>query len=184
VLLLPAGIGWMAPPVFSDPPVGLYAWPFWWPLPGWFGDGGDWRTGLAVALAGAAAGAIILRVVRTIFSTGLGIEALGLGDADLMMMAGAFLGWQPVVVAFFIAPLPALVFALVLRLGWGEEAIPFGPSLGLALMLTCLHWTTFGPAIQILAWNGPFLLLLAGAGAVLMFVSGVVARLFRWLRGS
>lgn len=183
-LLFPAGPNWTAPAAYREPPLGLYSWPFWWPLPEGFGDGGNWQTGLAVALLGAAAGAILLRLVRMIFTAGLGIEALGLGDADLMMMAGAFLGWQPVVVAFFIAPLPALVFALVLRLGWGEQAIPFGPSLALALMLTCLHWTTFGPAVAPMAWNGTLLLLMAGVGAVLMFVSGFIARLFRWLRGA
>ena len=53
----------------------------------------------------------MLRAVRFLFSTGLGVEALGLGDADLMMMAGSFLGWQPLIVAFFLSVLPGLLFA-------------------------------------------------------------------------
>lgn len=183
-VLAPAGRTWIEQTILSQPSIGLYPWPFWWPLPEWFGLGGDWQTGLAVALVGALAGTILLRLVRFIFSTGLGVESLGLGDADLMMMAGAFLGWQPVVVAFFIAPVPALVFAVVLLVGWREIAIPFGPSLGLALMVVCLNWATIGPAIHILAWHAPFLLMLTGVGAVLMLVGSLVARAFRWLRGA
>jgi Flp pilus assembly protein protease CpaA len=69
--------------------------------------------GLATGVVGLLAGTVMLRVVRFVFTTGLGVEALGLGDADLMMMAGAFLGWQPLVVAFFISVGPGLFFALV-----------------------------------------------------------------------
>jgi len=185
-MLFPAGPGWLEAAMHRQPPMGLYPWPFWWPLPDGLGlaDGGNWQTGLAVALVGALGGALLVRVVRFIFSTGLGVEALGLGDADLMMMAGAFLGWQPVVVAFFIAPLPALVFAVVLLVGWREVAIPFGPALALALLVVCLHWLSIAPAIQILAWSGPFLTIMVVAGVVLMFVGSLIARLFRWLRGA
>ena len=82
---------------------GLYPWPFWGPLPDGFAAGGNWQTGLATGIAGALVGTFLLRGVRFVFSSGIGKEALGMGDADLMMMAGGFLGWQPVVIAFFVA---------------------------------------------------------------------------------
>jgi leader peptidase (prepilin peptidase)/N-methyltransferase len=94
------------------PPMGLYPWPLWWPLPAWLPPG-SWQLGLATGLVGLLVGTLMLRAVRFLFSTGLGVEALGLGDADLMMMAGSFLGWQPVIVAFFISVLPGLLFAVV-----------------------------------------------------------------------
>lgn len=94
--------------LWEAPPMGLWPWPFWWPLPEWLGIGGDWLTGLLTALIGLLAGTLMMRAIRWVFSTGLGVEALGLGDADLMMMAGAFLGWQPVVFAFFISPFVAI----------------------------------------------------------------------------
>ena len=76
-------------------PEGVYPWPVWGPLPDWLW-GHRWALGLLTGLAGAAAGMILLRAIKFMFERGLGKEALGLGDADLMMMAGAFLGWQPV----------------------------------------------------------------------------------------
>ena len=30
----------------------------------------------------------------------------------MMMMAGAFVGWQPVVLAFFVSVFPGLIFAV------------------------------------------------------------------------
>src|SRR5262249_3386012 len=80
------------------PRPGFYAWPVWGPLPGWLPPG-SWQLGLATGLAGAAAGSLLVRGVRFLAGQALGKEAMGMGDADLMMMAGAFLGWQIVVVA-------------------------------------------------------------------------------------
>ena len=43
----------------------------------------------ATGVVGALVGTFLLRAIGFVFSTGLGKEALGLGDADLMMMAGS-----------------------------------------------------------------------------------------------
>src|SRR5262249_4997518 len=88
---------------------GIYAWPPRGPLPEGLAPGGNWPTGLGTGLAGALVGTFMLRLVGFLFGKGLGKEALGLGDADLMMMAGAFLGWQIVVVGFFMGGCLALV---------------------------------------------------------------------------
>jgi leader peptidase (prepilin peptidase)/N-methyltransferase len=91
------------------PGLGLYPWPVWGPLPHWLAPGGNWQTGLATGVAGLLVGTFMMRAVGFLFTTGLGKEALGLGDADLMMMVGAFVGWQVVVVAFLVAAPVALV---------------------------------------------------------------------------
>ena len=41
------------------------------------------------------------------------MRRLGLGDADLLMMAGAFLGWQIVVLAMFVGSFAALVLKIL-----------------------------------------------------------------------
>ena len=105
---LPSG-GGLIPPAL---PSGLYPWPVWYPLPDWLSPN-SWQLGLATGLAGALAGMLAMRVVRFMYGISRGIEGLGVGDADLMMMAGAFVGWQPVVLACFVAAFPGLFFGLV-----------------------------------------------------------------------
>jgi leader peptidase (prepilin peptidase)/N-methyltransferase len=152
---------------------GLYPWPVCYPLPRWL-PAGSWQLGLATGLAGAAAGMIALRIVRFSFGLTRGIEALGVGDADLMMMAGSFVGWQPVVVACFVATAPGLFFAVLQLLRRGNHPLPFGPALALGLLMTLwlwpflgdldsLRWVFFTPSIlAALAAGGSFFLLLAG----------------------
>jgi leader peptidase (prepilin peptidase)/N-methyltransferase len=179
---MPPEVPWwqLAPAI--GPKLGLYPWPVWGPLPAWLAPGGNWQTGLATGLAGMLAGTLMLRTVRSLFSKGLGMEALGLGDADLMMMAGAFLGWQPVVTAFFVAVLPALVFGITLLVVKGDNSLPFGPSLAMGVVITWLGWSWIGPRLQILFFHGPFLLILAAACCVFMLGASYVLRLLRMSR--
>lgn len=65
-------------------------------------------------------------------------ESMGAGDVKLMAMAGAFLGWQEVLLAFFLAPFLALPFALFRLWAKKEEIIPYGPFLALALAVLFL----------------------------------------------
>lgn len=158
---------------------GVYPWPFWGPLPAWAAPGGNWQTGLATGLAGALAGNFFVRAVRFLFSAGLGREALGLGDADLMMMAGAFLGWQPVVVAFFVSVLPGLAFGLAARLVRSEPEFAFGPALGAGVVITFLGWPWIGPYLQPLLFWPELLLAFAAVAGVFMLVSSFLLRLLR-----
>ena len=84
-IMLPPQADWCLVP----PGRGLYPWPVWGPPPAWM-PGGSHLLGLATGLAGILVGTWMLRGVRAVFTRGLGQEALGLGDADLMMMAGTF----------------------------------------------------------------------------------------------
>jgi leader peptidase (prepilin peptidase)/N-methyltransferase len=112
-----------------------------------------------------------------LFSKGLGREALGLGDADLMMMAGCFLGWQPVVVAFFVSVAPALFFGLFQWIIRGENELPFGPSLSAGLLITMLGWQWLGPKVQFMCFYPPLLFGLAGGAAIAMLALSYLMRL-------
>src|SRR5262249_61490043 len=113
-------------------------------LPEWLRPG-SWRLGLASGLAGVLAGMLLLRGVRFLFARGGGVEGLGVGDADLMMMAGAFLGWQPVLIAFFVSVFPALALGILQLVFRGDKPMPFGPSLALGVLLTLFGWRWIGP---------------------------------------
>jgi leader peptidase (prepilin peptidase) / N-methyltransferase len=174
---VPAGVGWWQLMDFKVP-IGLYPWPVWGPLPSWLPLGGS-QLGLATGIAGALAGTFLVRAIAYLASTGLGREALGLGDADLMMMAGAFLGWQPVVVAFFVSVAPALVFAVVQAVVFRDNSLPFGPSLSAGVVLTWLFWESIGPPLQmIFFWDTALLCIVVGGGGIMLALFFAM-RLFR-----
>jgi leader peptidase (prepilin peptidase)/N-methyltransferase len=161
-------------------PSGVYAWPVWYPLPDWLPQG-SWQLGLATGLAGALAGMVMLRGVRFLFGLGRGIEGLGVGDADLMMMAGAFIGWQPVVLAFFVSVFPALIFAIGQLVFRGTQTLPFGPSLAAGVLITVLCWSRLGPTFSDLFFH-PVILGIVGIGGGVSLL--VVAFLLRIIRGG
>ncbi|MCM8800890.1 MAG: prepilin peptidase [Candidatus Omnitrophica bacterium] len=66
-------------------------------------------------------------------------ESMGFGDVKFLAMIGAFLGWQKVLLTFFIAPFfGALVgiFNLLIR---KDHTIPYGPFLSLGAVIS-LFW--------------------------------------------
>jgi leader peptidase (prepilin peptidase)/N-methyltransferase len=156
-------------------PLGQFPWPFWGPLPEGL-PSGSWQLGLVNGLTGALAGTIMMRVVKFVFERGLGKEALGLGDADLMMMAGSFLGWQIIVVAFFVGAVAALVLTVPLAIWKGENALAFGPGLALGIMITWLSWPWMGERLQ------PFLyewITLVSVGLIMAVGMFLLSMLFR-----
>ncbi len=161
---------------------GLYPWPFWGPLPTGFAPGFNLQTGLATGVIGAFVGWIMIWCIRFVFSKALGVEAMGLGDADLMMMAGSFLGWQGMVVGFILGIFVGLFFGgaqMVLR---GDNMLPFGPSLAIGCMLSCLAWPYFGPAFQPTFFHPVILPVMIVMIAVMMTVAGYILRLIRLVR--
>ncbi|MSQ95889.1 MAG: prepilin peptidase [Gemmataceae bacterium] len=158
---------------------GVYPWPVWLPIPAWCDGPGTWQTGLATGLIGALVGTFLLRAIGFLFSKGLGKEALGLGDADLMMMAGSFLGWQIVVVAFFLSVFPALLFGIIQLVVRKDNSLPFGPSLSLSVMATCLAWQPIGNAARPYLFAGEMLIYAAVGGAGLLFVMAFLLKLMR-----
>jgi leader peptidase (prepilin peptidase) / N-methyltransferase len=209
---IPPGQPWWIADPRAGPRPGLYPWPVWGPLPDWLQPGGNWQTGLATGLAGALAGTLLLRAVRLFFGLGVGADymepsdpdadqhpvwfarrwlswvqrvggrALGLGDADLMMMAGAFLGWQPIVIAFFVGVFPGLIFGVVQWAMRGNHPMPFGPSLAIGVVLTLLGWHAIGPHYQVFFFNAFFVGAIAGFGCIGMLLAAYVLRMLRLLR--
>ena len=156
---------------------GCYPWPVWGPLPAFLKPGGNWQTGLATGLAGLLVGTFLMRGISFVFSKGLGREALGIGDADLMMMAGTFLGWQPIVVAFFLSVFPAVLLGLVRIVIYNDNKLPFGPPLALGLIATWLGWQWIGPQLQPLLFSSEMLIASVIVGGAFMFFA---ALLLRW----
>lgn len=57
-------------------------------------------------------------------------EAMGMGDAHLLAMIGAFFGWGGVILSLFGASIFALIAAVIGRIGLGKQ-LPFGPFLAM-----------------------------------------------------
>lgn len=121
---------------------GAHLWPFWYPLTDvslpFFGEiqAGSWKVGFLTSVIGALAGTGIIRIIRSLFSWAFEKEAMGLGDADLLMMIGAFMGWQALVLVLGYAVALGLIFVLVFFLIKGSSELPFGPSLAGGAVLT------------------------------------------------
>ena len=158
----------------------VYPWPIWRldQLPAWLPAGSP-QFGLATGLAGALAGMVLLRGVRFLFGLGRGLEGMGVGDADLMMMAGAFIGWQAVVLAFFVSVIPGLLFALVSVVIKGEQALPFGPALAMGVVLTVLAWPVLGAQFRFFFFDPIFLGVVGGGGAIALLAIAFLLRLVR-----
>lgn len=79
-----------------------------------------------------------------------GVEGLGGGDIKLLAMIGSFLGWRGVFVTLFLGSLFGSLAGLYLwvrhRKGF-QTAIPFGPFLSIAAMLTLL-WGDLGSCLR------------------------------------
>ncbi len=163
---------------YAPPPPGIYAWPLWTPLPAGL-EQGSWKLGLYTGLAGAVAGAALIRGIRFVFSQARGIEGLGLGDADIMMMAGAFVGWQPVVTACFVAVLPGLFFGLVQLFRKGDHPLPFGPSLAAGVLITVFAWPLIGRVSWAFFSDPQYLKIAVVLGAVLLLVAALLLRFVR-----
>jgi hypothetical protein len=128
------------------------------------------QQSLLTSLIGMLLGGLSVWMVRWIAGLAIGVEALGFGDVTLMAMVGAFLGWQPSSIAFFISPMIALAFVLLRYLLTGDNQTPFGPYLCAGVMTTLLTWdSTWNNYCQsMLIVMGPVLLQLLVVGLLMM----------------
>lgn len=159
------------------PHVGLQLWPIW-ATPDWLPKS-TWQMGLLTSLAGIFAAMILLRMIRFLFSVGRGIEGLGLGDADVMMMVGAFLGWQAVVVAFFVSVIPGLFLGIFQAIFRGSQLLAFGPCLALGTLITMLGWRWLPAHATALFFNETIMITLGLACGVFLLLISFLLRLGR-----
>ena len=90
------------------------------------------------SLAGAAGGYLAFWAVAEAYRRARGVEGLGQGDWKMTAMLGAFLGWDQMLLAVFLASILGTVVGLALiafRGGNGKYALPLGTFLGLAGIL-------------------------------------------------
>jgi prepilin signal peptidase PulO-like enzyme (type II secretory pathway) len=144
----------------------------------WYGGGPRWES-LCSALVGTAVGGGLIWAVRLNGAVTLGREAMGFGDVTLMGMIGAFLGWQPCLMIFFLAPFFGLLVGLLQWIGHGESEIPYGPYLCLATLAVIVRWRdlwNWGEGIFAISWLVPTVLVL---GLVLMAIMLLAMRMLR-----
>lgn len=98
---------------------------------------------------GAAAGYLGFLALGALYRVIRGRDGLGLGDAKLLAVAGAWVGWQGLPSVVLLGALLTLAGLLALRLAGravdmrGE--IPFGPALALAIWIVWLY----GPLVAV-----------------------------------
>jgi leader peptidase (prepilin peptidase)/N-methyltransferase len=113
--------------------------------------GGGWH-----AIGGMAVGSGLLWLLAWGYLRIRKIEGMGGGDIKLAAMMGAVLGWQLVLLAFFLAALAGSLWGGLLilrRKGDGFTALPFGTLLVPAALVAFL-WGT--------GWIGAYLRLVRG----------------------
>lgn len=108
----------------------------------WYRGGPAW-TSLLTALVGMIGGGAMVWAVRIVGSAAMRREAMGFGDVTLMMMVGAFLGWQAGILIFFIAPFAGLLVGAVQLVLRRDDVIPYGPFLCLGALAVMLRWGDF-----------------------------------------
>lgn len=135
------------------------------------------RTVLA-SVIGMLAGGAVTWSIRAVGSRVFRREAMGFGDVKLMLMIGAFLGWQQALLTMFLGcVLGALIGGAGALLGRGT-VIPFGPFLALGAVIAMFAgepiatflFTTW-PEWQQSSSSAPWLLaVFAAISLVLLFV--------------
>ncbi|MEI7702050.1 MAG: prepilin peptidase [Planctomycetia bacterium] len=139
--------------------------------------------GFLVSAAGLIVGGGVVWVVRILGAWVLKREAMGFGDVVLMAMVGSVIGWQPVLVVFFLAPIPAISVAVLSLIFRRRDEIPYGPWLSLATFLLLAAWKTIWPIAERIFDMGPFVLLMGLFMFVMLFVSLHLSQIVRKLLG-
>lgn len=122
-----------------------------------------WQTPIArwqfllSALCGLACSGGITWAVRIASRMALRVEALGFGDVTLMAMIGTYIGWQPSLLVFFVAPLVAVLIFAARSLILGSGHGPYGPYLCIATVVVLVFWDSFlqtyaAPILELPPW--------------------------------
>lgn len=77
-----------------------------------------------------------------------GIEGLGFGDVKFFAVAGLWLGWKDLIPFFILSGALGVLLALAWRAMGRGKYFPFGPALGITLLLFLIY-----PEIRIWFWD-------------------------------
>lgn len=144
----------------------------------WAGGGSHWR-GLLSGIAGLVVAACIVWLTRAGASLAMGREAMGLGDVTLMAMVGAWLGWQPALLACLLGVFVGLGHGVVQMLVHRRNDLPFGPSLAAGTVGVVVAWPKVWERVAD-AFEDPFIIgLVVVAVLVLTAASLFVLRALR-----
>ena len=97
------------------------------------------------SLIGIIAGYGSLFLIEVVFKYLTGKEGMGRGDAKLLAMIGAWMGWRPLLPVVMFASLTGAIIGLLAGKGFGVR-IPFGPFLSIGAII----YLFFGP--QLIIW--------------------------------
>ncbi|MEW4454235.1 prepilin peptidase [Bremerella sp. JC817] len=143
-----------------------------------WGGPATWQM-VFTSLLGMSFAGMLIWMVRFFASFAMGQEAMGFGDVTLMCMIGAYIGWQPVMVIFFLAPFIACVFAIINYLLTGDAYLAYGPYLCIGTLVTMVFWAKiwqqYGPLLGLGVWL-PALFL------ALPVVLGVMLTAWVWIK--
>ena len=159
-------------------------------IPDWFKNHHHWH-GLAWSLTGLIAGGGLTWLARLISSLILGQEAMGFGDVTLMAMIGSFVGWQPIVFVFLLAPFCGVFVGLAVKLLTNKPYVPYGPFLSAAAILVLFSWKwiwTWEPvewfSLRRIFGDGPSIAILAGVVMGTLAILLGLLRLYRMIPGK
>jgi leader peptidase (prepilin peptidase)/N-methyltransferase len=105
-----------------------------WLQAGWVGA----LKALVASAIAAVLGIWLVELIVILGSMALGQSAMGWGDAKLAAMLGAWLGWQFLLLAGFLAcAVGSIVGGVAIAMGWlgRRQPMPFGPFLALGAIL-------------------------------------------------
>jgi leader peptidase (prepilin peptidase)/N-methyltransferase len=119
------------PSHFDDLPQLLSHFPATYPL---------WLVSLIGAVIGALAGGGSLWLMGFLWEKLRGVEAMGMGDVKMMLMVGAFLGWQLTILTILIGALTGSLTGISMMYRRGQRnlqtMLPFGIFLGIGSIIS------------------------------------------------
>ncbi len=103
----------------------------------------SWAPHLSAVLAamfGYLIGGLWIWAFRIFGTLGFGREAMGLGDVHILAAVGAVCGWVVPSIAFFLAAILALTWAMTVFLTRKQRELPYGPWLAAGAFVTVLFY--------------------------------------------
>jgi leader peptidase (prepilin peptidase)/N-methyltransferase len=157
----------------NDPSQGFYAWPSCQLVLDWLPPGSR-RLGLAIGVAGLLA-VWPLRLATAAASKVLARDVRDQAGEGLLMIAGCFLGWQPILLALILAPVLALGAGVLCR-GAHPSRLPLGFWMSVSVVLVWMGWSWLTPVLRPVLSHplGCLFIVLAGPG--LVFLSTVLSQ--------